>query len=93
MWITNTMNPQKALEEADDEVQHGVADLMLCHVSWQNAAAGDFTAGIIPNELLQSVGQLGNETTGTGDIQSLNNLFNILTKPGDQNLEQTQEVP
>ncbi|GIX63147.1 eukaryotic translation initiation factor 3 subunit C-like protein [Babesia caballi] len=73
---TQHRNPTKPLEEADDKIQHGVADLMLCHVSGQNTAAGDFTAGIIPNELLKPLGQLGNEAA-TG-IQSLLNLLKRL---------------
>ncbi|GIX66233.1 uncharacterized protein BcabD6B2_56690 [Babesia caballi] len=39
--ITNTVDPVEPLEEADDKVQHGVADLILCDISGKNAAAGD----------------------------------------------------
>ncbi|GIX64794.1 armadillo-like helical protein [Babesia caballi] len=82
------INPQKPLEEPDDEVQHGVADLILRDVRGQNAAAGKFGSGItkhstlIPNELLKSFGQLGNEATTGISIQSLLNLSKLCTKLG-----------
>ncbi|GIX65936.1 uncharacterized protein BcabD6B2_53710 [Babesia caballi] len=81
--MARSLNPAKPLEEPDDKVQHGVADLMLCHVSGQNAAASEFAAGIIPNELLKSFGQLGNETIITRiRTQGILNFLNILTKIG-----------
>ncbi|GIX65932.1 disease resistance protein RPP4-like isoform X1 [Babesia caballi] len=90
------IKPAKPLEEADDEVQHGVADLVLCDVRRQNAAASDLadsnrllailnshrpTLRIIPNELLKSLGQLADKAiTRTTRCQSLLNLPKFLTK-------------
>ncbi|GIX64927.1 glycoside hydrolase [Babesia caballi] len=86
--VIQLLNPTKPIEKADDKVQHGVANLILCHVRGKNAGAGNFggtsitkLSTIIPNELLKSIGQLGNET-GTTRSQSLNNLINIHTSPG-----------
>ncbi|GIX64671.1 VacJ family lipoprotein [Babesia caballi] len=79
MRITNTIKPTKPLEEPDDKVQYGVADLMRCHVSGQNASAGKLSTIIIPNELLKPLGQLGNK--GTISLsQSCYNLTDLLTK-------------
>ncbi|GIX62600.1 pentapeptide repeat-containing protein [Babesia caballi] len=81
--LLQLLNHTKPLEEPDDKVQHGVADLVLCHVRGNNAAAGDYGSGttltIIPNKLPKSVGQLGNKAI-TGTIQSHPNLLNLLTK-------------
>ncbi|GIX64914.1 IS110 family transposase [Babesia caballi] len=59
---------------------------MRRHVGRCNARAGKVAIGItgsslIPDELLQSLGQLGNEASTTS-TQCLNNLINILTKLG-----------
>ncbi|GIX64339.1 YqgE/AlgH family protein [Babesia caballi] len=89
---------RKPLEEADDEVQHGVTDLVPRDVSGQNAAAGDFRCTVtitilIPNELLKPLGQLGNETTRTSRCQSLSNLIKLLlTKPGIRHLNFTKKL-
>ncbi|GIX62324.1 HD domain-containing protein [Babesia caballi] len=85
--ITNTINHQKALEEADDEVQHGVADLILCDISGTNAATGDYgsvitkRATFIPNELLESLGQFRNKLS---TIQSTHYLLKLRSKPGSR---------
>ncbi|GIX65989.1 EAL domain-containing protein [Babesia caballi] len=86
---TLNINLTKPLEKADDKIQHGVADLVLRDVRGKNAAAGDYRATIcfcttIPNELLQSLGQLANEAIGTTTrtIQSLRNLINLRTQAG-----------
>ncbi|GIX63401.1 uncharacterized protein BcabD6B2_28360 [Babesia caballi] len=77
--MARSLNLTKPLEEADDKVQHGVTDLVLCHVRGQNAAAGDYgsalASSVISNELPKSVGQIANETI----TQSTYNLFNVLT--------------
>ncbi|GIX62378.1 reverse gyrase [Babesia caballi] len=41
MWIIfQLLNPTKPIEKADDKIQHGVADLVLCDVRGKNTAAG-----------------------------------------------------
>ncbi|GIX63663.1 ATPase [Babesia caballi] len=82
---TLNINPTKPLEEADEKVQHGVADLVLCDVRGKNAAAGDYGSVItinhstlIPNELLKSLGQLSNKVTLTL-TQSVLNLRKLRT--------------
>ncbi|GIX66043.1 uncharacterized protein BcabD6B2_54790 [Babesia caballi] len=54
---------------------------MLRHVSGQNAAACDFSTTIIPKELLQSLGQLANETIMIVP-QCLLDILNLCTKIG-----------
>ncbi|GIX64377.1 3-deoxy-D-manno-octulosonate 8-phosphate phosphatase [Babesia caballi] len=83
------LNLTKPLEEADDKVQHGVADLILCHVRGQDAAASEFgctlitkLSTLIPNELLKAVGQLGNNITITRresayNLRKLRTMFGI----------------
>ncbi|GIX61333.1 elongation factor Ts [Babesia caballi] len=77
------LNHTKPLEEADDKVQHGVADLILCDVRGPNAAAGKFTTLVIPDELPKSVGQFGNETIRMR-TQSFLNIIHLLTKPSSR---------
>ncbi|GIX64858.1 uncharacterized protein BcabD6B2_42930 [Babesia caballi] len=43
--MTRSFSLTKPLEEADDKVQHGVADLVLRDVRGKNAAAGNFGRG------------------------------------------------
>ncbi|GIX62836.1 DNA topoisomerase I [Babesia caballi] len=83
--MTRSLNPQKPLEEADDKVQHGVANLILRDVSEKNAASGEFGgtsitkhSTLIPNELLKPLGQFGNEAIRI-TIQSTCNLLYLRT--------------
>ncbi|GIX62994.1 flagellar assembly protein FliH [Babesia caballi] len=60
---------------------------MRRHVGGCDARASDFPSGIstasfIPDELLKSPGQLGNETITRTSVQSLNYLPDLCTKIG-----------
>ncbi|GIX61088.1 SEC-C motif-containing protein [Babesia caballi] len=90
--ILQLLNVTKPLEEADDKVQDGVADLMLRDVSGKDTAAGKLATTIIPNELLKSVGQFGNEATGTTISQSIFNLRKLQTKAGARTMNRLKKL-
>ncbi|GIX63403.1 uncharacterized protein BcabD6B2_28380 [Babesia caballi] len=82
--MTRSLDPTKPLEERDNKVQHGVADLILCDIRGKNAAAVSFRSftvtkhsTLIPNELLKSLNQVGNKITRTTSTQSILNLIQL----------------
>ncbi|GIX62587.1 uncharacterized protein BcabD6B2_20220 [Babesia caballi] len=94
--MTRSLNLTKPLEESDDKIQHGVADLVLRDVSGKNAGAGKLSSSItttwlIPNELLQSLGQLGNEASRTRS-QSLLNIINLIAKSGIRTFNRIKQL-
>ncbi|GIX65940.1 SNARE-dependent exocytosis protein (Sro7), putative [Babesia caballi] len=84
--------PLTPLQHPDRKRYRRVAQPMRRHVGRSNARAGNLAGlitvttkvlTIIPNELLQSLGQLANKTISTGiRVQSLNNLLKLHTKTG-----------
>ncbi|GIX61414.1 sigma-70 family RNA polymerase sigma factor [Babesia caballi] len=84
IFLLNRPISTKTLQHPYRKRYGSIAQPMRRNVGRCNAGAGDMTMGItatlIPDELLKSVGQLGNEIIA-GTIQSLSNLPNIRTKP------------
>ncbi|GIX64270.1 uncharacterized protein BcabD6B2_37050 [Babesia caballi] len=71
-------------QERRNEHQHGVPQTLQRNVGYRNTFVCykfSTTLRIIPNELLQSLGQILDKFT-TGTIQSLNDLPNLCTKIG-----------
>ncbi|GIX64748.1 uncharacterized protein BcabD6B2_41830 [Babesia caballi] len=74
-----------------------VAQPMRRHVGRSDSSAGDFrsavTTPVIPNEVLQSLGQLGNKaSTTTRTVQSAYNLLKPRTKPGAKTFNFTKQA-